>query len=155
MNELGTTEEQERRPPAARSLRWFLVELCEDERDRVSAPRTIGFLFAIVSILLLLCSILLVPLSKTIAARCFDGFKFLLSATGPVVLLLTAGQVKSAINGAASATASVFSHSRQTVTNVPTKPSDGVKRERTPSVTPKAATTSSTPSKPPTGGRVQ
>lgn len=148
------SEEKEQSTPKPRNIRWFIMELCEDERDRISSPRSIGFLLAIVSIILLILSLILPPISTVVASRCFEAFKYLLAGTGPVVVLLTAGQIKSAVNGLANAAGQNKSNITN-VTNVTTKTEDGGKRDRKATVTPKAATTTPTPAQPPGGGRVQ
>lgn len=102
-------------------MRSFWREVLEDERDRFSSTRVLAVSFGLISIFLLIASLLLLPFAKEVSKQCFEAFKYLLGATGPVVLLCGVGQAKSAITNAANAVTQV------TVNNVQT---DANKRER-------------------------
>ncbi len=79
-----------------RNIFIFFVEVLQDERDKVSSARTMGFILAGIGLIALVCGIAIVPFDEDISSRCHDAFKHIFDAAGPVVVLLSAGQAKSA-----------------------------------------------------------
>lgn len=81
----------------------FFRQIIQDERDRYSSIRSTAIFLVLTAIGLLLATFLFVIFGeKEHAALAFDAFKYLLAPTGPVILLLTAGQAKTAITRSAT-----------------------------------------------------
>lgn len=74
-----------------------LREICQDEKRDLSSTRTIAFALSIISVVLIMLSVVFLPFSKEFSSWCFEIVKFLLGSTGPVVLLVGAGQAKTAL----------------------------------------------------------
>lgn len=81
----------------------YLREICEDERDKLSSTRIISVILVFIAMLLLLASLALMGISLVLANKAYAGFEFILGPTGPVVLLLGAGQAKTAVTNTANA----------------------------------------------------